>query len=291
MPELPEVETVRRSLEPHLPGRPIQEVVIRDALVIKYPEPSGYERLKGQKFTRLERIGKLLILHLERDTLLVHLGMTGQLTFRDPDRQDTPFQRHNHTGLQRTLQHPVDKHTHVSIEFGDGTALHYRDIRKFGKWRLYPRHMVGKSPEVRRLGPDPLTEAFTPDYFRARLKATRRPIKAALLDQGLVAGVGNIYADEALFRAGIRPRRGAYRLSGRAVDNLHEAVRAVLEAGIENGGTTLRDFVDGSGEAGYNQESLLVYGRYGQACPGCGQPLRRAVVAQRTTTWCPQCQS
>lgn len=291
MPELPEVETVRRSLEPFVPGRRIARVEIRDSLVIKRPDPSHYPKLlEGQQFTHLDRLGKYLILHLERHGLLVHLGMTGQLTFRDPTRPDTAFLRHPYTGLQRTLQHPVDAHTHISLEFEDGTALHYRDIRKFGKWRLYPTEDLERSPELTGLGPDPITGDFRLEPFQARLRKTSRAVKAALLDQAVVAGLGNIYVDEALFRAGVRPRKAARRLTGRETERLHSAIKEVLLAGIEAGGTTLRDFVDGTGAAGTNQERLLVYGRHGQPCAVCGTPLKRATVAQRTTSWCAVCQ-
>lgn len=291
MPELPEVETVRRSLEPFVPGRKIVQVTVRDSLVIKRPDPGQYpELLSGQRFTRLDRRGKYLVMHLERHGLLVHLGMTGQLTFRDPQRPDTAFIRQPYTGLQRALQHPVDAHTHISLEFEDGTALHYRDVRKFGKWRLYPLESLDQSSELTALGPDPITGDFQLEPFVARLRKTSRAVKAALLDQSTVAGLGNIYVDEALFRAGIRPRKAARRLTGRELERLFKAIPEVLQAGIEAGGTTLRDFVDGTGSAGTNQERLLVYGRHGQPCTVCGGTLKRATVAQRTTSWCPVCQ-
>lgn len=289
MPELPEVETVRLSLLPHLPDKRVSEVVLRDTHVLKEPDPQFWpERLQGERFVELKRVGKQLIFQLEQNQLLVHLGMTGQLTFRDPARPDAEFHRHARTGLQRSLQHPVDKHTHISLNFPDGTALHYRDIRKFGKWRLLENH----TDAVRHLGlgVDPMTADFTPDYLRAGLKKSRRPLKARLLDQSFIAGLGNIYVDEALFDSGLRPGRGCHRLTGPQLERLYAAIGKVLQAGIRNGGTTLRDFQDGSGQQGYNQENLLVYGRYGQPCPGCGGTLRRSEVGGRTSTWCPACQ-
>lgn len=291
MPELPEVETVRASLLPHLPGRRVDRLVVRDPYVIKHPGADELtRRLRGQTFQRLERTGKMLLFFLDDEVLFVHLGMTGQLTFRDPRRADTEFIRHQHTGLQRTLQHPVDKHTHLSLEFPDGTALHYRDIRKFGRWRLFKSGEYALTPEFRRLGVDPLTEKFTLDYLADGLKDSKRPIKARLLDQSFIAGLGNIYVDEALFRAGVRPGRGSHRLNRKQIGRLYLAIREVLLKGIENGGTTLRDFLDGQGYQGSNQERLLVYGRYGEACPGCGEILRRSTVGGRTSSWCAKCQ-
>ena len=289
MPELPEVETVRSTLLPYLPGRRIERVEIRDSKVIAFPEAARYpELLTGQRFTGLDRIGKQLIVRLERHVLLVHLGMTGQLTFRTPERSDQPFTRAAVTGLQRTLQHPVDKHTHISLELDDGTALHYRDIRKFGKWRLVEPWEV--ADELRGLGPDPLTEDFTwPEFYKA-LKATRRAVKAVLLDQRVLAGVGNIYADEALFLAGLRPERSAQKLSRAAARKLYEAVPTVLRLGLANRGTSFSDYRDADGNLGSNQDQLLAYGRYGQPCTRCGTPLRRSDVAQRTSSWCPRCQ-
>jgi len=289
MPELPEVETVRRTLLPYLPGRRITKVEIRDPKVIVMPTPDRYPPLlEGQRFEALERIGKQLIFRLERHALLVHLGMTGQLTYRTPERDDEPFTRAPVTGLQRTLQHPVDKHTHITLELDDGTAVHYRDIRKFGKWRLV--ELWELPDELRGLGPDPLTEKYTWDEFYSALKATRRAVKAVLLDQGVLAGVGNIYADEALFLAGLRPERTAQKLSKSAARKLFEAVPEVLKKGLANRGTSFSDYRDAEGNKGSNQDELWAYGRYGLPCLKCGTALRRSDVAQRTSSWCPKCQ-
>lgn len=292
MPELPEVETVRRSLLPYLPGRRIERFEIRDPFVLVRPSAEEFQReLQGATFERLERHGKQLIFHLQAQqplALLIHLGMTGQLTFRDPQRSDVPFSRHAHTGLQRTLQHPVDKHTHLSFYFAEGRAAHYRDIRKFGKWRLVaPRELDAILGE---LGPDPLTESWRLADFRGQVRASQRAIKAILLDQGVVAGVGNIYADEALFVAGIRPHTPGHKLSAARLGRLYQAVREVLQKGLEQGGTSLSDYVDGDGQPGRNQESLQAYGRYGLPCLQCGTVMGKTQVAQRTTTWCSRCQ-
>ena len=304
MPELPEVETVRRSLLPYLPGRVIDEVEVRSSLcsqaavggmlVLVHPTPSEFtQRLRGQTFDSLGRHGKLLNFRLtgpRAQHLLIHLGMTGQLTYRDPGRIDQPFQRHPKTGLQRSVQHPVDQHTHISFRFSDGTEMHYRDIRKFGKWRLYHEGDPALDAEFAKLGPDPLTPAFTLKGFGAALKGTGRAIKAVLLDQGVVAGVGNIYADEALHRAGIRPLSTSSALSRSRVQVLYEAVREVLELGLRNGGTSLSDYVDGEGRAGTNQEQLRAYGREHEPCCHCNTPMVRILVTQRSTTYCPKCQ-
>lgn len=291
MPELPEVETIRRGLEAAVPGRRIRRVEVRCDRVLLKPDAATFAReLTGQAFGPPKRHGKFLILPLDRHTLLVHLGMTGQITVRDPELEDQPFERQAITGLQRTTQHPVDGHTHIVLDLEDGRQLMYRDIRKFGKWRLYRPEELEQVPELTRLGPDPFTPAYRLEEFRASLKRTRRAVKAALLDQGLVAGVGNIYADEALFLAGIRPSRRGVTLTRAEMTKLFGTVKHVLELGIQNRGTTLADYRDASGQSGSNQTSLQAYGRYGEACYRCGGELRRATVGQRTTTWCPRCQ-
>lgn len=291
MPELPEVETVRRSLVDHVPGRRIVDIHVGDPYVLRGQPVADFKSLLlEQRLCSPERHGKLLFFPLAGRTLIVHLGMTGQLTIRLPDRADTAFIRQKTTGLQRALQHPPDKHTHISLQLDDGAVLHYRDIRKFGRVYVIPE--TDRSEIVARfgLGVDPLSAGYSRAYLAGRLLAKRAPIKAALLDQSVLAGLGNIYVDEALFLAGIRPARGAHRVRGRSLDRLAEAIVEVLRKGIEAGGTTLRDFVSGLGEAGYNQEGLMAYGRYGQQCLVCGQTLRRGVVAGRTTTWCAHCQ-
>lgn len=292
MPELPEVETVRRSLADLVVGRTIKEVTVTDPYVLRgQPIEQFCNGLRGQKLQTTERHGKLLYFPLGDRTLCVHLGMTGQLTLRLPDRPDTPFMRHQKTGLERTLQHPPDKHTHIRLRLDDDSVLQYRDVRKFGRFFWLP---IATTPEVVshfKLGVDPLTLEFTPEYLANGLKAKKAPVKAALLDQHFLAGLGNIYVDEALFLSGIRPGRGAHRIKGSSLAALHQAVLEVLHKGIAAGGTTLRDFVDGSGQTGYNQEGLLVYGQYGKPCPRCGQTLQKGLYGGRTTSWCRECQA
>ncbi len=292
MPELPEVETVRRSLSDHLPGREILQVEIRDPYVLRGQAVETLRSaLLGQTFGELERHGKLLYFPFGDGSLIVHLGMTGQLTVRLPHRSDTEFTRHETTGLERTLQHAPDKHTHISLTLEGGAAVHYRDVRKFGRVFFVPETTREAMTKRFRLGIDPLSDSFDHTYLAAGLKNRKTAIKAALLDQKFLAGLGNIYVDEALFLAGIRPGRGAYRVRGEQLRKLSEAIPNVLQKGLAAGGTTLRDFVNGTGQAGYNQEDLRVYGRYGQPCPNCGKPLLRGEFGGRTTTWCANCQS
>jgi formamidopyrimidine-DNA glycosylase len=292
MPELPEVETVRRSLAHRIEGRRIQDVAVRDTYVLRgQPVPEFREGLIGQTLQQSCRHGKLLFFPLNGRSLCVHLGMTGQLTIRVPGRADTPFARHHKTGLQRALQHAPDKHTHISLLLDDGSALHYRDVRKFGRFFWIAKDRSEDVVRHFRLGVDPLTPLFTTEHLAAGLKNRKTAVKAALLDQRFLAGLGNIYVDEALFLAGIRPGRGAHRVRGRKLHRLTTAIVDVLGKGIRAGGTTLRDFVNGEGQAGYNQEGLLVYGRYGKPCLSCGETLQRGVYGGRTTTWCRHCQS
>ena len=286
MPELPEVETVRRSLEPHILGRMIRGVEVRPSLlsnavksgmlVLCYPGPEEFTaRLRGQRFEKLERHGKQLSFRLPDQCLQIHLGMTGQLTFCDPS-----------CGLGSKF----DQHTHISFEFCDGTHMHYRDVRKFGKFRLFPADHPQLLTELARLGPDPLTPSFTGADFAQALRRTQRAVKAVLLDQAVVAGVGNIYADEALHLAGILPSTPAHQLGATRVSALFGAVREVLELALRHGGTTFSNYMDGEGRPGTNQEQLRAYGREGLPCLHCGTAMRRIMLAQRSTTYCPDCQ-
>lgn len=291
MPELPEVETVRRSLTEFVRGRTVTEVSVRDATVLRGQKIDDFrEALLGQTLPEPRRHGKLMYFPFKDRSLIVHLGMTGQLTVRLTDRADTEFTRHQKTGLQRTLQHPPDKHTHISIGLDDGSVLHYRDIRKFGRVYSVPESQRDDIISRFKLGADPLESLFDIQYLWSGINKRRAPIKAVLLDQKFIAGLGNIYVDEALYKAGIRPGRGAYRVKKRESSALHVCIKQVLIKGIEAGGTTLRDFVSGVGESGYNQEGLQIYGRYGQECLGCGHQVQRSTYAGRTSSWCRVCQ-
>lgn len=291
MPELPEVEVIRRGLAERVPGRTIERVEVRKANVLELPEDELQRRLEGRRIEAVRRRGKFLILPVGADALIVHLGMTGQLTFWDRAAPDSPgFIVQDTTGLQRARQHAVDKHTHVTFWFSDGDALHYRDIRMFGLIQVWPVARLHEMKGLGELGPEPLEDAFTLEHLSAGLKGRKRAIKAQLLDQHFVAGVGNIYADEALFRAGIGPERLAGRLTRAERERLFEAIPAVLRQGIEFGGTSMRDYIDSDGQRGSNQEALRVYGREGEPCYTCGTPIRRVIVAQRSSHYCPRCQ-
>ena len=271
MPELPEVETVRRRLLSHLSGRTLAEVEILDhRLTDPEPPEAVAARLQGIRVETLERRGKYLIAVLEDGAaLLVHLRMTGNLLWLEgPPETDPRFLR------ARAL-------------LDDGSYLAYTDARRFGTWRVAEdgadAWLAGK------LGPEPLGEWAPADLARS-LAGRRAPVKAAILDQRVVAGVGNIYADEALFAAKIHPAAPAGRLSRSRISRLHAAVVAALEAGIEAQGASIRDFRIPDGGYGSAQERFVAYGRGGEPCVTCGTPLRRTVIAQRGTAYCPRCQ-
>ncbi len=275
MPELPEVETTARSLRPHLAGRAIVGVRAPDylPLIAPYRGEEFVAALLGCRVREVGRRGKYLLLFLEDGRVLsVHLGMSGRLLF-----------------LPRGT--PSDRHTHAVLELEGGQALHFRDPRKFGRIRLLSAEAYVALD--RRLGPEPLSPAFTQEVLAERLRRhPRARLKALLLDQRFLAGLGNIYADEALFRAGLHPLRPA-QLSGEEIARLHRAIREVLEEAIAAEGTTLADrgFLFGAGEEGRFAERLQVYGRAGQPCPRCTTTLRREYVLGRSSTFCPCCQS
>jgi formamidopyrimidine-DNA glycosylase len=273
VPELPEVESVRSRLSPLLEGRRLEAVEIADARLTRPFDP--YEvarRLEGERVAAVERRGKYLVVRFESArALLVHLRMTGSF-------------RYAPTG---TL--PDDPYRRAVVRLEDGSDVAYRDVRRFGTWLLLePGELEPYLDE--RVGPEPLSRAFGPRFLAARLDGRRAPVKAALLDQRTVAGLGNIYADEALWRARINPLRPAGTLDADEVRALHRAVRRVLERGIARQGATLRDYSLPDGEAGSAQEEFNVYGRAGEPCPRCGTPVERTVVAGRGTWYCPTCQ-
>lgn len=271
MPELPEVETVVRSLRPALVGRRIA-AVWKDRQALREKWSAGWPpRLVGRTITGLRRRGKWIILDLDQGHLLVHLGMTGQLRVR-------------------AAAEPREPHTHLVVDLDDGQQqLRFRDVRRFGCAVL-----LGEGPELdrffieRRLGPEPF--AVSRQAWRDELTATRRSLKAALLDQRLVAGVGNIYADEALFEARLPPtQRGCDTTAGQA-ERLRRAVVKVLTRAIEQRGSSIRDYLDGNGAAGGYQREFRVYDRDGAPCGRCRAKIRRIRLAGRSTHYCPRCQ-
>jgi len=269
MPELPEVETTRRGIAPHLVGQTVTGVVVRDHR-LRWPVPRGLSgHLVGQTLQGVERRAKYLLLRFPNGTVLVHLGMSGSLR------------------IVRAAT-PADVHDHLDLVFGN-QALRLRDPRRFGSVHWVagdPAH----HPLLARLGPEPLGDAFDAAYLHAAARRRRVAAKTLLMDSHVVVGVGNIYANESLFRAGIRPTRRSDRLTRADCARLVQAVRAVLTAAIAVGGTTLRDFVREDGSPGYFVSDLKVYGRGGEACPACGTALKATRLGQRATVYCPKCQ-
>ena len=270
MPELPEVETTRRGVSPHVSGATISDVVIRDHR-LRWPVPVDLpQRLRGRRVHAVHRRAKYLLFRLDGDTLLLHLGMSGSLRLV-PEAT------------------PAEPHAHLDVVFSHGQALRFTDPRRFGSVHLAPGD-GGGHPLLMRLGPEPLGEGFTGDWLYQRSRGRRQAVKAFIMDAATVVGVGNIYAAEALFRAGIHPARAAGRVGRRRYRGLAAAVQAVLAEAIDAGGTTLRDFVGSGGRPGYFRQSLLVYGRAGEPCPACGAALRLIQVGQRSTCYCLRCQ-
>ncbi len=270
MPELPEVETTRRGIAPHVIGRRVERLQVYDPR-LRWPVPADLgTRLVGRTIADLERRSKYLLFRMGTDTLLVHLGMTGSLrVFRTPP-------------VRRT-------HDHVDITLDDGTLLRYHDPRRFGAMLWVPAPSA-EHPLLARLGPEPFDAAFDAGYFWRATRSRTAAIKLALMDNTLVVGVGNIYANESLFRAGIRPSTPAHRVSRPRLARLVDEVRAVLTEAIAKGGSTLRDYVDASGEPGYFQLAYFVYGREGEPCRVCGSPIRQRRLGGRASFFCPVCQ-
>ncbi|MYL72278.1 DNA-formamidopyrimidine glycosylase [Halobacillus litoralis] len=273
MPELPEVETVRKTLSHLALGKEIEKVSIFWGNIIKQPQdPKEFEQLLvGQTIQDIDRKGKFLIFHMDDIALVSHLRMEGKFGV-----------------YEGTLERP--KHTHVIFHFTDGTELRYNDVRKFGTMHAFPKGMELENKPLIQLGPDPFNEAFTTDYFYERLKKTTRNMKAVLLDQSIVAGLGNIYVDEALYRAGIHPERIANTLTNAEVEKVREASISVILEAIEQGGTTIRSYLNSQGEIGMFQQKLRVYGKQDTECIQCGTPITKLKVSGRGTHICPHCQ-
>ncbi|HEX6488053.1 MAG TPA: bifunctional DNA-formamidopyrimidine glycosylase/DNA-(apurinic or apyrimidinic site) lyase [Candidatus Dormibacteraeota bacterium] len=273
LPELPEVETVAADLRPHLVGRVINGCEVRHPAVVRHPDPELFAAgVTGRRIEEITRRGKYILFRLDSGELLVvHLGMTGQLRYVTPEV-------------------PLLTHTHAILTLDGGAELRYRDIRRFGRLLFGTEEELVRERKLPRLGPEPIDPEFKPIDLMARLKNRRAPVKALLLDQSVVAGVGNIYADESLFKARLRPDRPAGSLSRPAVIRLHDALRDSLLAGIRNRGSSVDDYVDAWGEKGSQQEQLLVYGRAGEPCVNCGRPLGLVRIGGRSTVFCRRCQ-
>ncbi|MDQ6916457.1 MAG: bifunctional DNA-formamidopyrimidine glycosylase/DNA-(apurinic or apyrimidinic site) lyase [Pseudomonadota bacterium] len=269
MPELPEVETTRRGISPYVEGQKVTAVRLYDRR-LRWPVPEDLpQRLIGRTVDRVDRRSKYLLFRVGLDTLLIHLGMTGSLRAY----KDAP---------------PKRVHDHVDLEFGNGIVLRYHDPRRFGTMLWSPG--AAHHPLLAGLGPEPLGADFDPDHLFRATRKRRAAIKLALMDNRIVVGVGNIYANEALFRAGIRPTRAANRISAQRLRRLREAVRETLADAIAQGGSTLRDYVDGNGAAGRFQLHYFVYGREGRPCRVCGAAIRSVRLGGRATAYCPKCQ-
>ncbi|GAB6181166.1 bifunctional DNA-formamidopyrimidine glycosylase/DNA-(apurinic or apyrimidinic site) lyase [Desulfotomaculum defluvii] len=274
MPELPEVETVVRSLEKHLSGLTITDVDLIKEEVIRLPRTENFmEQIIGRKFQKkLGRRGKYLLIHLtEGLTLVVHLRMTGRLVYC-------------------AAEYPMEKHTHVIFHLDNGKHLRFADVRRFGRISLVPTPEVDHFPGIKDMGPEPLDEEFSREYLKKEFRRKRTRIKPLLLDQSFVAGLGNIYVDEALHRAKIHPERLAPNLTTREAANLHKSIVEVISEGILHRGTSFRDYVDGEGRTGSFQNHLRVYNREGLPCFNCGKPIERIKVAGRSSYYCPSCQ-
>jgi len=296
MPELPEVETVRRRLEPSLTGAVVRSVHLGLPRLLEGARTSDLEELVGLECGRLERRGKYLLIHFalsrREKVLVVHLGMSGQLSWQAGGADVVDKFRRLPSGLMTPLgPHSVDRHTHFRVGFQGGGQLLFRDPRTFGRLLIAAPEELEGVARIARLGPDAL--GVSEEEFLKRWKdfAGARCVKAVLLDQGFLAGVGNIYADEACHEAGIRPQAKSSGLTRARRVALARAVQSALDRGIANCGTTFRDFVHPDGTGGSNQEDLRVYARGGQPCLQCGTTLRKAVVATRGTVWCPRCQT
>ncbi len=269
MPELPEVETTRAGLAPHVLGRTIHHVLLRRP-DLRWPIPAEVpDLLPGRRIEAIRRRAKYLLLDTDAGSALLHLGMSGSLRVLAPDV-------------------PVRAHDHVDMTLDSGQVLRFNDPRRFGclLWQT-----PGTTHDLLRdLGPEPLDDAFDGDHLFFASRGRRAPIKTFLMDQRTVVGVGNIYAAEALFAAGISPLREAGRVSRARYARLADEVKRILAYAIGRGGTTLRDFISPDGAPGYFEQELSAYGRGGQPCPACGTALRQASVSQRATVWCPRCQ-
>jgi formamidopyrimidine-DNA glycosylase len=270
MPELPEVETSRRGVAPFVVGRRIADVIIRDRR-LRWPVSKDVEaRLAGQTIESIGRRAKYLLLNTTGGTAIIHLGMSGSISIVENDQ-------------------PAAVHDHFDLALDSGKSLRYRDPRRFGSlhWSADPdRHWL-----LRNLGPEPLGEAFTGEYLWRKSRGRRVSVKPFIMNAAIVVGVGNIYASESLFIAGIHPMRAAGRISRERYALLAHAIRTVLESAIAAGGTTLRDFYGFNGQPGYFRQQLDVYDREGEACRRCERPISAVVLGQRATYYCKNCQS
>ena len=270
MPELPEVETTLRGIAPHIVGHTVKQLMVRQA-ALRWPVPPELPtKVKGRTLKSLRRRGKYLLFEFSNGTAIMHLGMSGSVRIVDSNT-------------------PIQKHDHVDWVMGSGVIARFNDPRRFGAL-LWTAEQVEQHPLIHHLGPEPLSDNFDEELLFRRSRKRKQSIKTLIMDSKVVVGVGNIYANEALFLAGIRPGRAAGSITRAQSQALTQHIKAVLAKAIEVGGTTLRDFVGGDGQPGYFKQSLYVYGREGEACKVCGEVLKLRRIGQRATVYCPQCQ-
>ncbi|MEQ6375692.1 DNA-formamidopyrimidine glycosylase [Bacillaceae bacterium S4-13-58] len=274
MPELPEVEAVRQTLKKLVISKKIQDVSVLWPNIVRQPDDKNefISLLKGQTIIDIHRRGKFLIFELEDVVLVSHLRMEGKY-------------------LVMSSSEEKDAYTHILFHFEDGTDLRYRDVRKFGTMEIFPKGLENTLPPLNGLGPEPLGKELTVSYLEHKLRKTSRVIKQVLLDQSVIAGLGNIYVDEVLFQSQIHPTRKASSLTTKEISQLVKAIKDVIQRAIEHGGSTIRTYVNSQGKKGSYQDYLLVYGKKEEPCSRCGHPIEKIKVAQRGTHFCPVCQA
>lgn len=270
MPELPEVETTRRGIEPHIKNKTVAEVIINTPK-LRWPIPLSIKKsLPGKKLLRVDRRAKYLLLRFDHGTLMMHLGMTGSMRISPPSR-------------------PWKKHDHFALSFAHNKQLRLHDPRKFGSV-LWHKGEDDQHKLLARLGPEPLHDEFDGDYLYQKSRARKATIKQHIMNNQVVVGVGNIYASESLFMSGIHPKRAAGKVSKARITRLVENIKIILQRSIEQGGTTLRDFLNEKGEPGYFAQQLNVYDRVNEPCVDCDRTIKSVVLGQRSTFYCPGCQ-
>ncbi|AJR07209.1 bifunctional DNA-formamidopyrimidine glycosylase/DNA-(apurinic or apyrimidinic site) lyase [Photobacterium gaetbulicola] len=269
MPELPEVEVSRMGIAPHVTNQTVTEIVVRNPK-LRWPVPEEIRHIEGQVIRRVSRRAKYLMLETDAGYAIIHLGMSGSLRVLP-------------TGI------PPEKHDHVDLCLSSGEVLRYNDPRRFGAWLWQPDQ--GEHPVLAKLGPEPLSEGFTAAYLQEKAKGKRTAVKQFIMDNHVVVGVGNIYANESLFAAGIHPKREVGKISAQRLALLVDEIKSVLAFAIEQGGTTLKDFKNADGKPGYFAQELQVYGKGGEPCPRCDKPLSEVKIGQRSTVYCSACQT
>lgn len=273
MPELPEVETIRKTLKRFILNKTIDQVEVYWSNIVKHPDDVNEFKhiLVGQSFRDIKRKGKFLIFYLDDYALVSHLRMEGKYTVHQQNEE-------------------IQKHTHIIFRFTNGEELRYNDVRKFGTMHVFPKGSHLEVNPLKQLAPDPFESEFTFEYFEEKLSKTRRSIKAVLLDQTVIAGLGNIYVDETLFKARIHPLRKANELKAEEIKRIKQFAKQTLQEAIEQGGTTIRSYVASDGEMGMFQQELYVYGQEDEPCKNCSVPIIKIRVSNRGTHICPSCQ-